>query len=284
MASSIVATETVRSGSIDKAADDHNLIPETLPVPLIQTSLSITLDGAQIALSALAILAAFRFLERPVAEILIGLAPISLFVYNDYQNFLNLGLGGTPRTPLGYARLSWLRLWALRDPYNPPKRRADVLPSRGILRREQFPYRCGVRPHVVGIAPQRQMDQTGHVHLYHAVRKAMDKVASQNPKKFGTERSCIEKHGLALFARHPVNTTCQGEICHIHDSDFSMHMALHPEDSKIMLEKGWGQRHPLAWRWGFVRMPISPDFVMIYAPRGMLYKASRLARLWWLIT
>ena len=268
MASSIVATETFRSHLMDKATHDRRLVPANLHVPLIQTSLSITLDGSQIAFSIFAILAAFHFLERPVAEILISLIPISLFIYNDYQNFLNLGPGGTPSTPLGYLKLSWLRLWALRDPYTAPKGREDFLPSRGILKRGQFPYRCGIRPQVVGIAPQRQIDQTGHVHLYHALRKTIGKIAFDHSKEFGTERSCIEKHGLALFARHPVNTTCQGEICHIHDSDYSMHMALHPEDSKVVLDKGWGQRHPLAWRWGFVKMPVSPDFVMVYAPRG----------------
>jgi hypothetical protein len=86
----------------------------------------------------------------------------------------------------------------------------------------------------------------------------------------GTARSCFEKHGLGLFARHPVNKTCQGEIFHVHPSDHSMHMNLHPDDIKEVLEKGWGQRHPLARKgWWFLgAMPVPEDFVMIYAPRG----------------
>jgi len=51
-----------------------------------------------------------------------------------------------------------------------------------------------------------------------------------------------------------------------------MHMNLHPDDIREVLEKGWGQRHPLARKgwWFFGSMPVPEDFVMIYAPRGEL--------------
>lgn len=59
----------------------------------------------------------------------------------------------------------------------------------------------------------------------------------------------------------PVASTCDGEICHVHDSDHSMHMALHPNDIGEVLRKGWGQRHPLApGRWPF-SMPVPQCFV-----------------------
>jgi len=53
-----------------------------------------------------------------------------------------------------------------------------------------------------------------------------------------------------------------------------MHMNLHPDDIKEVLEKGWGQRHPMAWK-GWVRSPVPTTFTMIYAPRGMLFYGTR---------
>lgn len=67
----------------------------------------------------------------------------------------------------------------------------------------------------------------------------------------GSERlqlgtSCFEKHGTALFSTAPIRKTCNGEIFHVHASDGSMHMTLHPADLKTVLEAGWAERHPLA--------------------------------------
>ncbi|RSM16076.1 hypothetical protein CDV31_004693 [Fusarium ambrosium] len=223
---------------------------ETLNISCVlrQQPISVTLDGPTIFLSALALLLVVHFLEPYHAELLIGLVPLVVLIQNDYQNFLNLGPGGTPSTFAGYIRITWFRLWSLSNPFVPPAADPTRLPTSGI-------------------APQRQLDQHGSQVCYRAVRRSMEKLASRIPKKFGTERSCLEKHGLALFARHPLQTNCQGEICHVHDSDHSMHMCLHPDDIKEVLDKGWGQRHPLAWRSRFLKSPVSPDFVMIYAPR-----------------
>ncbi|GKT42309.1 uncharacterized protein ColSpa_02490 [Colletotrichum spaethianum] len=175
--------------------------------------------------------------------------------------------------PRGYIRIAWLRLWAIRDPFTAPDPDPSRLPKRGILRQADdphhrpLPYRPGPRPQVAGIAPQRQLDQHGTAPHYHALRRTLEKLAAGNPARFGTARSCLEKHGLGLFARHPVNVTCNGEVCHVHDSDHSLHMNLHPEDIREVLAKGWGQRHPLAWKGRLVRMPVPEEFVMVYAPR-----------------
>jgi hypothetical protein len=45
-----------------------------------------------------------------------------------------------------------------------------------------------------------------------------------------------------------------------------MHLTLHPSDAKLMLENGWGERHPLA-RGGWCRRFVPKEFVLIYAPR-----------------
>jgi len=43
-------------------------------------------------------------------------------------------------------------------------------------------------------------------------------------------------------------------------------MNLHPADAAVVLERGWGQRHPLA-RGGWLGRFVPREFVMVYAPR-----------------
>ncbi|KAK2769240.1 hypothetical protein CKAH01_00847 [Colletotrichum kahawae] len=241
---------------------------------LKQQPISVTLTGPAIFTLSMSLALIIHFLEPRIAEFLIILVPILLLVRNDYQNFLGLGPGGTPATFQGYIRIAWLRLWALRDPFTAPDPKPNSLPKRGILIRQnddqslsRLPYRPGPRPLVAGIAPQRQLDQHGTTSHYHALRQTLERLAAEKPLKFGTARSCLEKHGLGLFARHPVNVTCNGEVCHVHDSDHSLHMSLHPEDIREVLAKGWGQRHPLAWKGRLVQMPVPEEFIMVYAPR-----------------
>ncbi|POR39536.1 Uncharacterized protein TPAR_00276 [Tolypocladium paradoxum] len=269
MSTTVAPTQTVT------AIPTHELRGEPEEEPAFNAScgfqqrpISVTLDGPAIFALALSLVLFIHFLGSHLTEVLVGLTPVFLLVRNDYQNFVNLGPGGTPSTFRGYLRISWLRLWALRDPFSAPKPDPDRVPSQGILRRQPLPYRAGPRPLVAGIAPQRQLDQHGSRRCYLSLRRAMEKLGIRNPLKFGTERSCLEKHGLALFARHPLQTNCQGEICHVHDSDHSMHMCLHPDDIREILSKGWGQRHPLARQDWLLHMPVSQDFVMVYAPRN----------------
>ncbi|MCJ1314264.1 hypothetical protein MMC25_007944 [Agyrium rufum] len=52
------------------------------------------------------------------------------------------------------------------------------------------------------------------------------------------------------------------EIVHLHTMDSSMHLTLHPSDAALVLEKGWGEMHPLAGRGPWV----PKGFTMVYAP------------------
>ena len=60
-----------------------------------------------------------------------------------------------------------------------------------------------------------------------------------------------------------IQTTCgyPPEIAHMHGTDGSLHVTLHPLDVAYILKRGWGERHPLAGRW------LGSGFMMIYAPR-----------------
>ncbi|KAK6592976.1 hypothetical protein H4I96_11574 [Botrytis cinerea] len=231
----------------------------TLEVPMglkQQDIIQITLTGPGLVLTILGIIICINLFQPSLTSTIIALAPIPWIVYNDYHNFISLGPGGTPSTLLGYVKITYLRIFALSDPYNPPKVSDDINPASGYLQRarQHLPIRSGPRP----------------------------KVAD----KLKTAVSCFEKKGLALFSLDPINTTCNGEICHVHHSDNSYHMNLHPNDAKIVLEKGWGERHPMAGASApqtvanlLSRLPISlsawfsprvvpEQFMLIYAPRN----------------
>lgn len=235
-----------------------------------QDPFSITLDAPALLAVTLMLVVGMHMIDHHLfACLLVGILAL-LLIRNDYHNFLKLGPGGTPPTLSGYARLSWYRLFAIRDPFSAPLPNPSHLPVSGILREQPpLPYRPGPRPLVAGLAPQRQLDQWGTARCCEQLKTAIERATAKFPQMLGTATSSIEKHGFALFARHPVNVYGNGEVAHVHSSDKSLHLNLHPEDIKEILQRGWGQRHPLAFKGirGWVESPVPDTFVMIYAPR-----------------
>lgn len=120
--------------------------PPYFSVTIRQDSLTVTLDGPTIFVLSASLILAIHFLQPATVAVLIGLATVILFVHNDYQNFIKLGPGGTPSTFTGYVRINWLKLWALRNPFDPLPADKTVQPASGILRKKPLPYRCGPRP------------------------------------------------------------------------------------------------------------------------------------------
>ncbi|RYP70182.1 hypothetical protein DL769_005061 [Monosporascus sp. CRB-8-3] len=267
MSVSLTHTKTSTPTSAVEPCPSRNEESVTITWTIRQDPLVVTLDGPAIFTLAALLILSINFLPRAVVAVLVGAVPVLLVVHNDYLNYLKLGPGGTPPTPAGYLRINWYKLWALRDPFAPLRAGPNVEPSSGILHRSPLPYRCGPRPTVVGIAPQRQVDQFGSRPCFLALRRILEGHAARHAGDLGIGTSCFEKHGTGLFARFPFNNTCQGEICHVHGSDHSLHLNLHPDDAREVLEKGWGQRHPLTARWPLLKMPVPRNFTMVYAPR-----------------
>jgi hypothetical protein len=243
------------------------------PISMTQNDiLQVTLSGPALVLAVLAIILSIQILQPSLTCTLVALAPIPWIIHNDYENFINLGPGGTPSTFFGYLKITYLRLFALSDPYTPPSFSSErIYPTTGYYQRAHswLPKRNGSRPKIAGIAPQRQLDQHGCAEMYQILRTSLENLAVKHPDMFRVGTSCFEKKGLALFARDPINPTCRGEVCHVHHSDRSLHMNLHPDDAKIVLEKGWGERHPLA-RGGWMKAYVPREFIMIYAPRNRM--------------
>ena len=147
-------------------------------------------------------------------------------ILKDYHNFLALGPGGTPSTFAGYLRVSYLRLFALKDPFQPPSLAKAFYPTISYL--QSLPQRSSPRPNVAGIAPQRQVNQKCGPQLHQAIRDALLSLVDAYPTCLQKGNSCFEKHGLALFMSacaqssrqtgNHLNPTCAntGEICHLH--------------------------------------------------------------------
>ncbi|KAI9820028.1 MAG: hypothetical protein M1827_006599 [Pycnora praestabilis] len=225
----------------------------------------------------------FQSQKAPILLItMLVLLSSSYYIYKDYTAFVNLGPGGTPCNFLGYLRVSFLRLFALRNPCVPAPIPEALRPQTGYLL--AMPKRGGQRPSVTGIAPHRQTTRKGSKYDFSALSDAIHALADRHPNRLKLGTSCFEKHGTGIFAVSPINGTCNGEICHAHPSDGSLHMTLHLADAKVVLENGWGERHPLA-KGGWCERFVPTGFVMIYVPRDefelqvvmeMIHAAS-----WW---
>jgi hypothetical protein len=191
---------------------------------------------------------------------------LAFYIHYDYKAFLSLGPGGTPGTPLGYVKIKLLSLICLRDPLRAMPVPPHFRPQKGYFNDDALGLRKGERPLVQGIAPQRQQTQKSNASVYKQLVARLQSLTHDPRNRLVERTSCFEKHSSGLFTSIPITRTCGGEICHAHPSDGSMHLTLHPSDAKLMLENGWGERHPLA-RGGWCRRFVPKEFVLIYAPR-----------------
>jgi hypothetical protein len=214
------------------------------------------------------------------------LFPLLAFIYlhKDYKDYLSLGPGGTPSTPLGYLKIKTLSLISLRDPLRPLPVPPHFRPQHGYLTSTSLAVRAGIRPTIRGIAPQRQQSQKSSAEVYAKLVAGLRALTADPANHLIERTSCFEKHSSGLFASTPITRTCGGEICHAHPSDGSLHLSLHPADARILIQAGWGERHPLA-KGGWFRRFVPREFVLVYAPRDEKEVETVLevvaAAVWW---
>ncbi|KAK5046680.1 hypothetical protein LTR84_007441 [Exophiala bonariae] len=220
----------------------------------------------------------------PTYLLVIGLITFLWRCFNwclrDYQAFKDLGPGGTPYNVYG-----WLSVTFFLKPFTLAER--DTLwtgdyPDGAHKEVQALPVRRGQRPDIRGIAPQRQFSQCPTREMNKQVLSLFTSVVHNNPNILQQNLSSFEKHHLALFV-HPsvlansskvsdVVIASKGELGHIH-GDTSLHLYLSPQDAKVVIEKGWAQRHRLArtqpWWLGHKKFicGIGDTFLLIYAPR-----------------
>lgn len=208
----------------------------------------------------------------------------ALYIHKDYNAFLKLGPGGTPSTPLGYLKIKLLSVICLRDPRRPLPIPPHFRPQAGYFHTDSLVPRSGSAPIVQGIAPQRQQTQKSDGKIYARLVECIKALAADSRNHLLERTSCFEKNSSGLFTSVPITRTCGGEICHAHPSDGSLHLTMHPADANLVIEKGWGERHPLA-RGGWCRRFVPREFCLIYAPRNEqeVETVMRIvsASIWW---
>lgn len=128
-----------------------------------------------------------------------------------------------------------------------------------------IPYRQGARPKTNWGQPHAQLDQNPPPQVYDRLKETA----------FGLEfverrPSLVSVPGAeALWLNEEGGHSCaeafmkDNEFAHVHPpEDGSMHMMLSLDDVPDLLERGWGEHHPLVEQG---RLP--PNSVMVFGPR-----------------
>lgn len=218
-----------------------------------------------------------------IAAILVGSAIITYllkFVNLDLKPFLATKQGMALQNISSYLYERFLKVLSVSDPLSPPSSLSTIV-SRGYL--ETLPQRMGPRPIITVVSEPRQITQLSpeEKQVPNRLREVISDVSARYPSATYLGRSTFEPEPSSpttLYARHRIfnETRYYGEILRADGLDGSIQCTLHPSDVKTVIEKGWGQRHPLSTRlasW-LVRLcgrsqaaPTPSSQVLLYAPR-----------------
>jgi len=202
--------------------------------------------------------------------VVLSLLAAGAWVTWDYRAWKSLGKGGVPDNLRGWFMVTRFRLEA-RDTLDTGVYAALIGGADDSVRLPDLPARQGLRPrmgrHPV---PHRQLDQKPEgSEARRLLDQVFDRFVDSNGSYVRYAKSFYEKRNDAVtlvdLARgRPLAAMSQGEVAHIHPSDGSMHMIFSPSDAKQVIDKGWGERHPLC---GVPRHNIALTYLMIYTPR-----------------
>jgi len=212
----------------------------------------------------------FTIIHRyPKAVVFASLAGLTIpWTIDNYNKWLSLGKGGLPYNVFG-----WLAAMVVH-----PFRRETFSTMEYIKDGNKdtwidptvIPERRGARPltswHCI---PHRQIDRLPAPSYGEKIVAIFNKHAEANSNLVKVVISPHERTNNAMVIHpdipspHKVAERGLREIVHIHPYDYSLHAILAPLDCQLVVEKGWGERHPLS---GVI--PILPkEYLIIYAPR-----------------
>jgi hypothetical protein len=206
------------------------------------------------------------------------IVPIAI---RDYLIFLSYGPGGLPYNPIGWLMTNLMRLLSREQlstrPYSDEKSPSNN--DYGLLPTD-LPHRDSPRPRLgPHPVPQRQLSQLPEVEMRQRLITRFNALGETAQKRGLVEikQSLYERHHSAFFVSksldwHVTAQQTRGEVSHVHaGKDGSIHVVLHSKDCKVVLEKGWGQRHALSGvdfmkRVAGFSLPV--NYILIYAPRN----------------
>ena len=223
----------------------------------------------------------------------VGFVTIAGIAYRDYSAWYALGEGGIPHNILGWSLQCIARLLCSRDVkstscYDRYFSDEESFLDAKLLAREGKAPKTGL-----WAAPHRQLEGTASEVLkkvrivckrrqkdyiilhtdYHFLKSVQDiltELATSNSHLLVTGPSTIEGAVPALFIapttdspQHQCFPRSPREVCHIHTTEGSLHALISPTDAKLVIERGWGERHGLSGKLG-----IPLNFIMIFASRN----------------
>lgn len=202
----------------------------------------------------------------------------------DYRDLLALGPGGLPYNVFGWlVNALLLRPLALSKSARlyvgdyPPSADASAYVAR------ELPSRRGPRADTGGIVPHRQLSQVAPAAMAGPLNVMLRSFATADPTRLEIRKSHYELHNDALYVaprlleaeetKVPRTTKiAKGEAAHVHP-DRSVHVYLHPADARVVIEKGWGERHRLSRTWpcwlggGQGKLGLGHTWIMVYGAR-----------------
>ncbi|EXJ93398.1 hypothetical protein A1O1_01790 [Capronia coronata CBS 617.96] len=211
----------------------------------------------------------------------LALAISLAWVVQDFHDWKAFGTGGTPPTWAGYWRMTKIRvnrrIHTLLQLGKDDLIDASTLSASGpkYLDPDNIPVRGGKRPQLVSrTMPQRQVPYKSDAIEPGVAERVSDMTAifaarysdilDLKPSKTegGSADAIYAKLSLpTLNERAKRDRILTTEIAHHHPSELSFHVWLSEADAKTVVEKGWGQRFPMA--------SVDKGWTMVYAPRTM---------------
>ncbi|KAF2093893.1 hypothetical protein NA57DRAFT_61111 [Rhizodiscina lignyota] len=198
--------------------------------------------------------------------------------YRDYRSYISLGPGGAPHNVIGWFFVSML-LSPLGQNMLSLKVYDHCTDNTSII--GDIPIRQGSRPIIARHAvPQRQVNQVPDKEITMALVASFNEFYEKNKHLLKLAPSLHEKRGNALFladtiaGNQPIADEMLREVAHIHKlGDYSLHIALPPQDCKKVVRAGWGQRHALSGgtilaRIGIKGFYLPVQYTLIYSPRN----------------
>lgn len=179
----------------------------------------------------------------------------------DYRDWIELGEGGIPHGVPGWLAVSALRVVASKDVF-----RTSGYPDDPQSRLANLPMRRGDRPPVARHPiPHREADGNCSPEMLQRLNEMIDRVVDQQASAAELRTSEYEKHHDALFIQNAAERgdSRTGEIAHVHDPQGSLHVHCSPEDARYVIERGWGELHPLAVR----GLGLPKSYLLLYRPR-----------------
>jgi len=199
-----------------------------------------------------------------------SLATVSVpWMISNYHDYISLGQGGLPLNVWGWMQSTALKPFGVETlsttMYDKDRNKESFLKDP-----DSIPERRGDRPKVGWhFIPHRQLDKIPGPEAQQRLTAIFARHASGNPGLVEMQVSPHERTHKAMMLPssikgHKVAEHARREIAHMHpEKDFSLHVVLSPQDCKLVIDRGWGERHPLSSTRGLPK-----EYLFIYAPRN----------------